>query len=280
MLARALNLVRDGLIALAYPQDCRLCGRTVESFNDGVTCDRCWRDSSITKVFTEPLCAKCGLPLPAVSAFAQADDSVSNEGMNSDALSAPAIESRRLCGRCATLPFSAARACGAYSGAIEANVLFLKSHPHLCRRLRMIISETFSAHRTALESDVVVPVPLHRLRQRERGFNQAKIIAQVLSKRFGLPLDEGLLARTRYTEMHRAGVDAIDRAKSVERAFKIERPKAIKGATVLLVDDVYTTGSTICAAATALVGAGAQRVSVLTIARVVPSFIRRRAAVD
>lgn len=174
----------------------------------------------------------------------------------------------RLCGRCSSAPFAAARACGVYSGALEASILFLKTAPHICPRLRAIIRRTFSEHHVALRSDVVMPVPLHRLRERQRGFNQAAIIAGLISRGFDLRFDDRSLTRIKPTERHRAGMDASDRAQSVERAFEVARPSLIEGASVLLVDDVFTTGSTICAAAQTLIEAGAQRVNVLTIARV------------
>jgi len=174
----------------------------------------------------------------------------------------------RLCGMCLPLPFAAARACGIYSGALEASILFLKVNPHICPRLGSLIARTFSEHREALASAVVVPVPLHRLREKQRGFNQAAIIAGVISKRFNLRLDDHSLVRMKPTERHRAGLDATDRAKSVERAFVVSKRRLITGAKVLLVDDVYTTGSTVCAATQSLLEAGARQVNVLTIARV------------
>jgi len=111
-------------------------------------------------------------------------------------------------------------------------------------------------------------VPLHRTRERQRGFNQAAIIAKIICREFDLPLDDRALARVKATERHRAGLDAIDRAQSVERAFKTMTPAMIEGLSVLLVDDVYTTGSTVAAATQALIEGGAQQVKVLTIARV------------
>jgi ComF family protein len=131
-----------------------------------------------------------------------------------------------------------------------------------------LIKRTFSEQSAALDSDLIVPVPLHRSRERARGFNQADLIARVISRRFDLPLDDGSLVRARPTERHRAGIDAIDRAESVFGAFSVARPRLIERASILVVDDVMTTGSTISAVATTLLEAGARRVSVLTIARV------------
>ena len=252
MLPRALRNIRDGLLGLTYPEECRVCGGAVESWDDGVACAECWDDPALTKILTGSVCAKCGAPgAPAIV----------------DPKS-PSPTAGRLCGRCGPAPFAAARACGAYSGALEASILFLKIAPHICARLRAIIHHTFSEHYDALASDVVMPVPLHRDREHQRGFNQAAIIARLISREFGLRFDHRTLQRIKPTERHRAGMDANDRAHSVERAFEVLRPGLVDGASVLLVDDVYTTGSTICAATQSLIVAGAQQVKVLTVARV------------
>jgi ComF family protein len=244
VLAPLLRRVRDGLTASAYPEQCRVCGGDVESYDDGVACEDCWLDSSITKTSDRAACDKCGAPLYGHAAR------------------------RELCGTCAAFPFSAARCCGTYSGALEASIIFLKSQPHIARRLREMISGTVSNHLHALTSDIIMPVPLHRSRMRERGFNQAKIIARVIARDFRMRLDDRTLVRARPTERHRIGLDAVDRKKSVEGAFSVLRPAMVESRSVLLVDDLFTTGSTVSAASTALLEAGARRVNVLTIARV------------
>ena len=252
MLARALKTIRDGLVGLAYPQECRICGRAVESWDDGVACARCWDDPALTWVLTGIVCDRCGTPLTPAATPAERTRG----------------PSQRICGMCSSAPFTAARACGIYSGAFEASILFLKVAPHIPPRLRGIVNRVFSEYQRVLQGDVVIPVPLHRLRERERGFNQAAIIARLISRGFGLAIDERSLKRVKPTDRHRAGMDASDRTQSVERAFEVVRPRLIDGASVLLVDDLYTTGSTISAACSALIEAGAQRVSVFTIARV------------
>jgi ComF family protein len=244
LLACALKKIRDGLIASAYPEQCRVCRGAIESYDDGVACEDCWRNSAIAGALYESLCDKCGGRLDDRRAF------------------------KKLCGACAAFPFSAARNCGHYSGALEASILFLKSQPHVCRRLREMIFRTFENHRVALLSDVVMPVPLHRGRERERGFNQAGVIAKLIARQFNLRLDDRSLVRVRPTERHRVGLDAIDRKRSVERAFNVARPRLVEDLSVLLVDDLFTTGSTLSSAAESLLEAGARRVSALTIARV------------
>jgi ComF family protein len=144
----------------------------------------------------------------------------------------------------------------------------MKTRPHICSRLAGIVRETILRHREELAADVVIPVPLHRLRERNRGFNQATIIAESIASNFHLRLDGRSLVRVKDTERHRAGMDVVDRWRSVAGAFEVVRPRLIEGAAVLLVDDVYTTGSTVSAAAGVLARAGAVRVGVLTVSRV------------
>ena len=253
MIEHALRGVRDGLLGLAFPEDCRVCGESVESWDDGVACSRCWNDPSITRLLVHSLCDKCGAPMAS---------GVSRRTAGS------MKEDNRFCGQCTAQAFTKARACGLYSGTLEASILFLKSSPHVCPRLRRLLCATFGANRSVIDCEIVVPVPLHRAREKQRGFNQAVIIAEVIASNFDLTLDKHSLERIKPTERHRAGMDAADRAKSVELAFKVATSHSLNGASVLLVDDVMTTGSTVSAASRALLDAGALRVNVLTIARV------------
>jgi ComF family protein len=113
----------------------------------------------------------------------------------------------------------------------------------------------------------IVPVPLHAEREKQRGFNQAAILANELSKLSRLPVDAQSLVRVEHTGRHRAGMDARARQESVEDAFAVVHPRTIAGEHILLVDDVFTTGATASACARVLLTAGAEEVLVLTIAR-------------
>ena len=170
------------------------------------------------------------------------------------------------CGECDDDVFTAARACGFYDGALRASVLELKRQPHVASRLARLMLAT--QQRPPLSSaNLIIPVPLHSERERERGFNQAALLARELARLSQLPLDEHSVVRRVHTERHRAGMDARARRESVAEAFAIRRPKLVAGQRVLLVDDVFTTGATVSACAAALKDAGAEEVLVLTIAR-------------
>jgi ComF family protein len=170
------------------------------------------------------------------------------------------------CRRCDEETFTTARACGVYEGALRASILSLKREPSVAARLAELLFE--AQQRSPLDAaTLIVPVPLHPERLRERGFNQAAELGRALAKLSGLKLDEWSLVRVLHTERHRAGMDARSRRESVEDAFEVTRPRLIEGESILLVDDVFTTGATVSACATALKAAGAREVFVLTLAR-------------
>jgi len=114
--------------------------------------------------------------------------------------------------------------------------------------------------------DQIMAMPMHWRKQWQRGFNQAELLGIPVAKRFGLKLATNL-RRKRYTKSQ-AGLDERERRGNLKGSFSVRCPGQIAGSRILLVDDVYTTGATLRAAAEALKHAGASRVSVLTLARV------------
>ena len=235
----------DAALALVYPHPCAVCGASVESRHDGVACASCW-DATPLFQGDETLCWKCGAP--------------SSAKMSNDRR-----ETVR-CGRCDEYSFSNARACGLYEGALRASILELKRQPHVALRVAEQLYET-QQHAPLVDAEVIVPVPLHDVRERERGFNQALVLASALARLSHLSLDEHSLVRQSQTRMHRAGMDARARRQSLADAFTVRHPKLIVGKRVLLIDDVFTTGATATACAVELMAAGANKVLVLTIAR-------------
>lgn len=172
------------------------------------------------------------------------------------------------CRRCDSEEFTAARACGLYEGALRSAVLSLKRDPFVPPRLARMLGG--AARRAPLDTaTLILPVPLHPARERERGFNQAALLASSVAKQTGLNFDAWSLARIAHSERHRAGMDARARRESVEGAFAVTRPRLVRGRSVLLVDDVFTTGATASACARALLDAGTRAVFVLTAARAV-----------
>lgn len=111
--------------------------------------------------------------------------------------------------------------------------------------------------------DVIIPIPLYKKKQRVRGFNQAGLLADHLGRILGIPVEDGLLERVRNTVPQKE-LNRKERQNNLKKAFKIVQ-NDVKLRKVLLVDDIYTTGSTIDAAASALLDAGAREVYFVTL---------------
>jgi ComF family protein len=117
-----------------------------------------------------------------------------------------------------------------------------------------------------LSFHMVVPVPLHPRRLRERGFNQALSLARFVSRFHSISLDRNNLIRSRWTNTQ-VGLSERKRRENVKGAFIVKKEKNFKNKHILLVDDVYTSGSTVDECAKVLLNAGAQTVHIVTLAR-------------
>jgi len=116
--------------------------------------------------------------------------------------------------------------------------------------------------------DLLIPVPLHPKRLRERGFNQSLLLVKALSHRTGIPYEKRLLQKKRQT-LPQVELSGREREKEVRNSFRIIKREALLGKTILLVDDVYTTGATVNECAKVLLAAGAERIDVFTIAHAI-----------
>jgi len=234
--------IYDSLLTLAYPQVCHVCLESVETSADGAACRKCWQK---TRIFSgqETLCAKC-------SAFLREKPS----------------NFQAFCHKCDDHFYDAAQSVGLYENALAASVLYLKREPFVAQALKNLFISAFEVS-PFQDSTAIIPVPLSKRRFLERGFNQAEVLAGILSKRFNLKIDKQSLARKIHTPLHRTGMDRRARELTVENAFEITRPNLVKGEKILLIDDVFTSGATTSYCAKALKKKGADKVYVLTLAR-------------
>ncbi|VUZ84950.1 DNA utilization protein GntX [Candidatus Methylomirabilis lanthanidiphila] len=153
-------------------------------------------------------------------------------------------------------------------GTMRQAILLLKygGRRTLGRHLGRLMVETAGRLLDPREFDLLIPVPLHRRRERARGFNQATLLAREVGRGFGLDVDGRVLKRVRATEAQSGG--RREREDNVKGAFAVTRPDRVKDKKLLLIDDVFTTGATAGECARTLLTAGAAEVGVYTLARV------------
>ena len=243
-MADALAFARSALrpvLDFALPPRCPGCGAVTDEPHR--FCLACWSEL----VFLgEPCCARCALPF--------------DYGEGEDAL----------CGACLADPprFGRLRAAVAYGEISRKVALRLKygGRPGVAETIARLMAR----HLDAPPDAILVPVPLHRWRIWRRGYNQAGLIASALARRAGLEARLDLLERVKSTPPLK-GMSPRERRDAVRGAFRIagRHKAAVRGRSVVLIDDVYTSGATANACARILTRAGAAEVDVLTWARVV-----------
>lgn len=225
---------------LLFPPRCGGCGAVGSWF-----CARCWE--ALAWVPT-PVCGRCGMP-------------ISRPG---------------LCPACASLPPLPVhiRSATYFEGPVRQAIHSLKyaRRRPLAGPLGQILHQMWKEQ--GLQAEVLVPVPLHPDRERERGFNQAMLLARELGRLTGVPVDGTRLCRVRATPPQ-VGLSREERQRNVAGAFRCAEG-VVQGKRVALVDDVCTTGATLYAAGQALLEAGAEEVWAVTVARSRPGWERER----
>ena len=237
--------ILTGIADLVFPPRCVTCDDLLEQHDSLPFCPSCLDG---IRFIRPPLCPRCGLPFP----FAEGED--------------------HLCGDCITTerPYAVARAVGLYEETLLTAIHRFKyrGRSGVGKILGGIMADFAGEIWDMNLFERIIPVPLHRKRLRERGFNQAVILARELSTRFGIPLDFMSLRREIFTPPQ-VGLGREARSANVHGAFAVRHPDRIAGRRILLVDDVYTTGSTLAECARILIRAQAETVAVLTLARAV-----------
>lgn len=216
-----------------YPAACVLCGSAIK---EGDVCSGC----AVELPYNAAACARCALPLPN-----------------------PA----ELCGLCLQDPPSYDSAVSLFRYAYPADHLILRlkfqAQLHLARALGELLAQHLKGQVQTMP-ELIIPVPLHRSRLRERGFNQALEVARPIARSLSIPVDYKSCERVRKTSAQSL-LPAAERRKNIKGAFRVTRP--ITARHVAILDDVMTTGHTVQELAATLRKAGVERIDVWVLAR-------------
>ncbi len=226
-----------------FPSFCELCSSLLESSQERVICRSCWEQMI---PYSSSYCLCCGRFF---------------EGSAEPHLCQDCLEKRP--------PFTIHRSYGRYKGKLKDAILLYKY-----RRFqvlgggfsRLIFRRLGKEENIWWKADVIIPVPLHPKRKKKRGFNQAQVIAAGLAGFKGIKLEEGVLVKIKNV-LPQTFLETEEREKNVSGAFRVIDKVKIRGKTVILVDDVYTTGSTARECSLVLREAGAREVRALTLAQ-------------
>ena len=231
------------LLNIILPRRCRKCGKILHT--DEELCEKCLNELNF---IYPPYCKKCGFPL-------------SEDNYNHKMICASCLKKK-------STPFRLSRSALYYDEGSKNLIMSFKfmdktENAHLlAAMLKVAGQDIFNAG-----ADVLIPVPLHYTRLLKRKYNQSVLLAQELSYYTGLPVDSFSLIRHKKTQPQ-VKFSGIQRVKNVKNAFSVKNPEKLAGKRVILIDDVFTTGSTLKECALTLKKAGVRSVDTLTVARV------------
>ncbi len=221
------------LLDIIFPPNCAGCGKWGEKY-----CAECLDN---TRIIKPPICEICGEPLGS--------------------------SRKNLCDKCRNdgSGITAVRSWAFFEGPLQSAIHKLKYKQDV--GLGGVLANPLIAMMSEYHwrIDMVVPVPLDKLRKKERGYNQSALLAKPLCWHTGLPYHPESVSRVKHTRQQ-VGLSRLERIENMKGAFKAD-PKIVGGKSVLLIDDVITTGATIKACASALLRAGASAAYGLTLAR-------------
>ena len=239
----------DWLFDWLYPPRCRACRGRIFGADAECFCVSC---RAHVQMVGHPLCRVCGRPYPDTSG----DD--------------------HTCGVCLERPpqFVAARAWATYPREDDHPLRLVVQKFKYSRKVSLgkplgrLLARGCAEFLASVDADLIVPVPLFPKRLRWRGFNQSLILGREVSRAYGIPMDPFLLLRRRETAAQ-TQLAENERRRNVRGAFELNAEGSVKGKSVLLIDDVYTSGATVNECSRALKQGGAKEVFVLTLARAV-----------
>lgn len=240
-----MNALLRSLVIFLYPARCRNCEENLDPSDGYYICKSCWQK---VKFIERPYCEVCGYPLDPMAAL---PDRITS------------------CDKCPENTwFRNARSLADYDSAVGKAVWLLKYHGKavMARPLAELMLKFMPELFGMADYDYIVPVPIHKKKRRERGYNQMELIGRWLSRTTGIPMETSLMKVV--NNESQTGLSAKERLENVRGVFDVPDPSRIAGKKILLIDDVFTTGATVNESARMLARRGkVDRVDVFTLTR-------------
>lgn len=229
---RTINKIIEYLVDIVYPPRCAVCNTILPLGQRGI-CSNC---ASKLEYVEEPFCLKCGKPI---------DD-----------------DSKEYCSCCLSKDhlYIQGRAVFVYDDAMRKSIYRFKynSKREYASFYGQILYDRLGEKIMSWEPEALIPVPIHKKRMHERGYNQATLIANELSKHLKIPVENHIIVRKTYTQKQK-DLAADERENNLKKAFIVNK-NSVKLKSVVIVDDIYTTGSTVDAISRVLIEAGVEKI--------------------
>lgn len=243
-----LKYIKEGLLNFVFPLNCKVCGKSIRESRGYSICEDCFKT---IKLIEDPYCKKCGKPLIRTEFF------LNNKDI--------------LCINCRKKHsyFNYARSVGVYDKALRKCIHLFKYYREkkLAKPLGKLLINYLSENKKYYQNvDLIIPVPLHENDLAIRGFNQSLLLAIEIGNYFSVTVGKDILIKKKITTFQ---IELLkkEREKNLINAFLIKEPERIKEKNILLIDDVFTTGSTVRECSKELKKARAKNIWVLTLAR-------------
>ena len=235
----------ETVLTFLYPTQCRACETPLGLETVPYLCNACWAQMQFVE---PPWCEMCGTP------FLSAASSCESE----------------VCDECAKAPprYGKLRTIAFYEASLRQAIHLFKFEKRtgLAKPLIQLMLEHLPDDCQIEDYDFILPIPIHKKRLRERGFNQSILLAQGIAKAKGVPIATDIFVRHKNTKAQ-SSLAGRERQENITGAFEVRKPDAISGKRLLLIDDVFTTGATIREAVKELWNADPGEIDVLTLAR-------------
>ena len=239
--------LKEGFLNLIFPFSCENCGKEIRESKGYAICEDCMNQ---IKFISDPYCYRCGKPLSSLVSF----------------------EERAVCSDCyqAKRSFEFARSVATYQGVMRKciHLLKYKKQVKLVQPLGNLIIEYLRKDKTIplQEVDLIVPVPLFKEDYQKRGFNQSGLLGRYIADYFSIPFSENILLKNRHNASQ-VGLSKKERKNNVKKVYTINSSLENEASSILLIDDIYTTGATVEACCRELRKTKIKNLFVVTLAR-------------